>query len=41
MEEKGYALGYTKGMLAAVKSWLEYNHIEIKLKIKMQIPTCQ
>ena len=35
MEEKGYAPGYTKGMLAAVKSWLEYNHIEIKRKIKI------
>ena len=35
MEEKQYAPGYTKGMLAAVKSWLEYNHIEIKRKIKI------
>ncbi len=35
MEEKRYAPGYTKGMLAAVKSWLEYNHIEIKRKIKI------
>ena len=35
MEEKGYAPGYTKGVMAAVKSWLEYNHIEVKRKIKI------
>ena len=35
MEEKKYAPGYTKGMLSAVKSWLEYNHIEIRRKIKI------
>ena len=27
MEEKKYAPGYIKGVMTAVKSWLEYNHI--------------
>ena len=42
MEEKKYAPGYIKGMMTAVKSWLEYNHIEIRRKIKianMDLPT--
>ncbi len=42
MEEKKYAPGYIKGMMTSVKSWLEYNHIEIRRKIKianMDIPT--
>ena len=35
MEEKKYAPGYTAGVIGAVKSWLEYNHIEIRRKIKI------
>ncbi|MDE0091499.1 MAG: hypothetical protein OXP12_09190 [Thaumarchaeota archaeon] len=29
MEEKKYAPGYITGMVSAVKSWLDYNHIEV------------
>ena len=35
MEEKKYAPGYITGMVSAVKSWLDYNHIEIRRKIKV------
>jgi len=35
MEEKRYAPGYITGMMCAVKSWLDYNHIEIRRKIKI------
>ena len=35
MEEKKYAPGYITGVIGAVKSWLEYNHIEIRRKIKI------
>ena len=35
MEEKKYAPGYIAGVIGAVKSWLEYNHIEIRRKIKI------
>ena len=35
MEEKKYASGYITGMVCAVKSWLDYNHIEIRRKIKV------
>ncbi|MDE2812524.1 MAG: hypothetical protein OXM01_05860, partial [Gemmatimonadota bacterium] len=35
MEEKKYAPGYIAGVVGAVKSWLEYNHIEIRRKIKV------
>ena len=33
MEEQNYAPGYTAGMIKAIKSWLQYNHIEIRRKI--------
>ncbi len=36
MEEKKYAPGYIMGMVIAIKSWLEYNHIEIRRKIKIK-----
>ena len=36
MEEKKYAPGYITGMVIAVKSWLEYNHIEIRCKIRIK-----
>ncbi len=42
MEEKKYAPGYIKGTVTAVKSWLEYNRIEIRRKIRianMDVPT--
>ena len=35
MEEQKYAPGYIAGVIGAVKSWLEYNHIEIRRKIKI------
>ena len=35
MEEKKYAPGYITGIIGAVKSWLEYNHIEIRRKIRI------
>ena len=36
MEEKKYAPGYITGMMIAIKSWLEYNHIEIRRKIRIK-----
>ena len=36
MEEKGYAPGYIMGMMTTVKSWLEYNHVEINRKIRIK-----
>ncbi len=36
MEGQKYAPGYIGGMIKAIKSWLEYNHIEIKRKIKIR-----
>lgn len=42
MENKKYAPGYIKGTITAIKSWLEYNHIEIRRKIRikdMDVPT--
>ena len=36
MEKQGYAPGYSAGMIKAIKSWLEYNHVEIKRKIKVK-----
>ena len=35
MEEKEYAPGYIMGVIGAVKSWLEYNHVEIRRKIRV------
>ena len=42
MEEKKYAPGYIKGMITTLKSWFEYNRIEIRRKIRianMDVPT--
>ncbi|MDE0525080.1 MAG: site-specific integrase [Thaumarchaeota archaeon] len=42
MEEKKYAPGYIKGTITAIKSWFEYNRIEIRRKIRianMDVPT--
>ena len=42
MEEKKYAPQYIKGMMTAIKSWFEYNRIEIRRKIRianMDVPT--
>ena len=36
MEEKKYAPGYITGMMIAIKSWLEYNHVEIRRKIRIK-----
>ena len=36
MEGQNYAPGYIGGMIKSIKSWLEYNHIEIKRKIKIR-----
>ena len=36
METQNYAPGYTEGMIKTIKSWLEYNHIEIRRKIKVR-----
>ena len=35
MEEKKYAPGYIAGVIGTVKSWLEYNRIEIRRKIRI------
>ncbi len=42
MEEKKYAPGYIKGTITAIKSWFEYNRIDIRRKIRianMDVPT--
>jgi len=35
LETQGYAPSYVKGVLKAVKSWLSYNYVELKRKIKV------
>ncbi len=35
MEDQNYAPGYIAGMIRTVKAWLDYNHIEIRRKIKI------
>ena len=35
METQSYAPGYISGVVKAIKSWLDFNHIEIKRKIKI------
>ncbi|NWG37245.1 MAG: hypothetical protein HXY31_06515 [Nitrososphaera sp.] len=35
LETQGYAPSYIKGVLKAVKSWLSYNYVELKRKIKV------
>jgi hypothetical protein len=36
MEEKGYAGSYIESIVKAIRSWLSYNYIEIKGKIKIK-----
>jgi len=35
LETQGYAPSYVKGILKAIKSWLSYNYVELKRKIKV------
>ena len=35
LETEGYAPSYIKGVLKAAKSWLSYNYVELKRKIKV------
>ncbi|MBC7345815.1 MAG: site-specific integrase, partial [Clostridia bacterium] len=36
LEEQGKAGGHIKSIVKAVKSWLSYNHCELKIKIKVK-----
>ena len=35
MESKGYAYAYIRGVIKTVKSWLNYNHITLQRKIRI------